>query len=330
MSKGPYAGPLEQVDACCYRIPKSYKPGHARRWPDLRQRAADGAIRKDQAPDQVANVAILARHSVGQPRHAGHPLGLRLLHRRRLRDRSGRGRRHFARRRRLRHQLRRPPDPHQPLLSRRQAAPAQLVEALFRTRADRRRPRRADTSSTTRKCSSCSAKGAQLSSSAATSASPRDLEHTEADGRIDGADPDAVSDHAVKRGAEQCGTLGIGQPLPGSAGRRSRLRRRGRQGVRPGKGSGLRHDPLAARAASAIRSATTPWRCFATRPAKYGIDLPDRQLACAPVDSPEGKQYIAAMRAAANFGFCNRQLLMQQAREVFARSLRPIVARTAA
>src|SRR5207248_5029304 len=57
---------------------------------------------------------------------------------------------------------------------------------------------------------------------------------------------------------------------------------------------------------------------FRNAPAKYGIALPDRQLACAPVDSPEGRKYIAAMRAAANFGFCNRQLLMQQAREVFA------------
>ena len=57
---------------------------------------------------------------------------------------------------------------------------------------------------------------------------------------------------------------------------------------------------------------------FRNAPEKYGIDLPDRQLACAPVDSPEGQKYIAAMRAAANFAFCNRQLLMQQAREVFA------------
>ena len=53
-------------------------------------------------------------------------------------------------------------------------------------------------------------------------------------------------------------------------------------------------------------------------PAKYGLDLPDRQLACAPVNSPEGQQYIAAMRAAANFAWCNRQLLMHQARAVFA------------
>jgi tRNA-splicing ligase RtcB (3'-phosphate/5'-hydroxy nucleic acid ligase) len=52
-------------------------------------------------------------------------------------------------------------------------------------------------------------------------------------------------------------------------------------------------------------------------PQKYGIDLPDRQLACAPVNSPEGQRYIGAMRAAANFAWCNRQLLMHQAREVF-------------
>jgi tRNA-splicing ligase RtcB (3'-phosphate/5'-hydroxy nucleic acid ligase) len=53
-------------------------------------------------------------------------------------------------------------------------------------------------------------------------------------------------------------------------------------------------------------------------PQKYGIDLPDRQLVCAPVHSAEGKKYLGAMRAAANFAWCNRQLLMWQAREVFA------------
>jgi tRNA-splicing ligase RtcB len=53
-------------------------------------------------------------------------------------------------------------------------------------------------------------------------------------------------------------------------------------------------------------------------PEKYGIALPDRQLVCAPVDSPEGRHYIGAMCAAANFAWCNRQLLMWQARECFA------------
>jgi tRNA-splicing ligase RtcB len=52
-------------------------------------------------------------------------------------------------------------------------------------------------------------------------------------------------------------------------------------------------------------------------PEKYGIELPDRQLVCAPVESPEGRHYLGAMRAAANFAWCNRQLLMWQARECF-------------
>jgi tRNA-splicing ligase RtcB len=57
-------------------------------------------------------------------------------------------------------------------------------------------------------------------------------------------------------------------------------------------------------------------------PQRYGIDLPDRQLVCAPIASPEGQRYLGAMRAAANYAFCNRQLLMWQAREVFERIFR--------
>ncbi len=52
-------------------------------------------------------------------------------------------------------------------------------------------------------------------------------------------------------------------------------------------------------------------------PEKYGIELPDRQLVCAPIGSDEGREYIGAMGAAANFAWCNRQLLMWQARECF-------------
>jgi tRNA-splicing ligase RtcB len=53
-------------------------------------------------------------------------------------------------------------------------------------------------------------------------------------------------------------------------------------------------------------------------PAKYGIELPDRQLVCAPIESPDGQRYLGAMRAAANFAWANRQLLMWQTREAFA------------
>jgi tRNA-splicing ligase RtcB len=54
---------------------------------------------------------------------------------------------------------------------------------------------------------------------------------------------------------------------------------------------------------------------------RYGIDLPDRQLACAPLSSPEGRSYFAAMCAAANFGWCNRQVIGHRVREVFRRML---------
>ena len=58
-------------------------------------------------------------------------------------------------------------------------------------------------------------------------------------------------------------------------------------------------------------------RTLRNAPARYGIRLPDRQLACAPVESPEGQRYLGAMRAAANYAWANRQLLMWQTREVF-------------
>jgi tRNA-splicing ligase RtcB len=50
---------------------------------------------------------------------------------------------------------------------------------------------------------------------------------------------------------------------------------------------------------------------------KYGINLPDRELVCAPLDSPEGQDYLAAMRCAANYAFANRQLLAHRARQAF-------------
>ena len=58
---------------------------------------------------------------------------------------------------------------------------------------------------------------------------------------------------------------------------------------------------------------------FKNAPKRYGFELPDWQLACAPVRSPEGQSYLGAMRAAANYAWCNRQLLAHQAREVFAK-----------
>ena len=144
-----------------------------------------------------------------------------------------------------------------------------------------------------------------------------DLLHTEALGRITGGDPDQVSDHAVKRGSEQCGTLGSGNHF---------LEVQVVDSIHDAevaRAFGLELNQVCVMIHSGSRGlgyqvCDDALAVFRNAPAKYKIELPDRQLACAPVDSPEGKKYIAAMRAAANYGFTNRQLLMQQAREVFA------------
>jgi len=146
---------------------------------------------------------------------------------------------------------------------------------------------------------------------------PRDLDHTESHGLIRDGDPHEVSDHAVKRGSEQCGTLGSGNHF---------LEVQVVDAVLDAdvaKVFGLELNQVCVMIHSGSRGlgyqvCDDALAVFRNCPAKYKIELPDRQLACAPVDTPEGRKYIAAMRAAANYGFCNRQLLMQQAREVFA------------
>jgi tRNA-splicing ligase RtcB len=55
---------------------------------------------------------------------------------------------------------------------------------------------------------------------------------------------------------------------------------------------------------------------------RYGIELPDRELVCAPMDTQEGQAYLGAMRAAANFAFANRQLLAYSARRAFAETFK--------
>jgi tRNA-splicing ligase RtcB len=147
--------------------------------------------------------------------------------------------------------------------------------------------------------------------------SPRDVDFAEARGRLDGADPDQVSDHAMTRGAQQCGTLGSGNHF---------LEVQVVDHVFDEEAAGvmgLEKDMVCVMIHSGSRGlgyqvCDDALAMLRKAPEKYGIDLPDRQLACAPVESPEGQKYVAAMRAAANFAWCNRQLLMQQAREVFA------------
>jgi tRNA-splicing ligase RtcB len=143
-----------------------------------------------------------------------------------------------------------------------------------------------------------------------------DLEHTEARGCLGSAEPDRVSERALQRGSSQCGTLGSGNHF---------LEVQVVEAIFDAEAAevmGLAKDMVCVMIHSGSRGlgyqvCDDALRNLRKAPTKYGISLPDKQLVCAPVNSPEGESYLGAMSAAANFGFCNRQLLMWQAREAF-------------
>ena len=145
---------------------------------------------------------------------------------------------------------------------------------------------------------------------------PHDLDHLESGGKLSGADPDTVSRRALERGHDQVGTLGSGNHF-------------GEVGVVDEV-----YDPRTAEAFGLAEGMVTFFihcgsrglghqvaedymRSMEGALGRHGIDLPDRQLVCAPVGSKEGAAYLAAMRAAANFAFGNRQMITHLAREAF-------------
>ena len=148
-------------------------------------------------------------------------------------------------------------------------------------------------------------------------ATDADIERTEARGRIRNADPDALSPRAVERGLNQCGTLGSGNHFMEIqvVDRVEEPRAAEVMGLAEGQVCVMIHSGSRGLGYQVCDDALKMLRGV---PEKHGIRLPDPQLACAPVDSVEGRHYLSAMCAAANFAFCNRQLLMWQAREVFA------------
>ncbi len=146
----------------------------------------------------------------------------------------------------------------------------------------------------------------------------RDVECSEENGRIEGADPNHVSARAKERGRPQLGTLGSGnhfleiqyvQKIHHPEAARVMNLEEDQVVVLLHCGSrGLGHqvctDFLAQMGAAMKR---------------YGITLPDRQLACVPIQSEEGQAYLAAMRAAANFAWANRQAILHFLRDSFRR-----------
>lgn len=147
-----------------------------------------------------------------------------------------------------------------------------------------------------------------------------DVACTEAEGCIPDALPGVVSDRALARGADQCGTVGAGNHFieVQVVDRVEDPRAAAAFGLRVGQICVLVHSGSRGLGYQVCDDAL---RSLRDAPAKYGLTLPDRQLVCAPLESPEGRHYLGAMRAAANYAFCNRQLLTWQIREVFARVL---------
>jgi tRNA-splicing ligase RtcB (3'-phosphate/5'-hydroxy nucleic acid ligase) len=313
--KAGYAGPLEPIDECRWRIPKDYKPGMRVDGVIFADANLLPSIRADQAPEQVANVAYLpgiqvaslampdihwgygfciggvcatdpAEGGVVSPGGVGYDIncGVRLV------------------------RTNLPADEVRPRIG-------ELAEALYRRipagvgeggpyafRGKELRQVLADG------CGKLRRDGL---------ATDADLEHTEAAGCLAEADPDTLSPRALERGVDQCGTLGSGnhflevqvveEVLDEEAART--------MGVEQGYLCVMIHSGSRGLGYQVCDDAL---RMLRGAPAKYGIELPDRQLACAPIDSPEGQRYLAAMRCAANYAWANRQLLMWQTREAFA------------
>jgi tRNA-splicing ligase RtcB len=147
-----------------------------------------------------------------------------------------------------------------------------------------------------------------------------DVERTESEGRLDEADPAAVSERARQRGAGQLGTMGSGNHFV-------ELQRVDRLfDPAAADAFGLREGQLTVLIHSGSRGlghqvCSDYVKLMDATLGHYGIELPDRQLSCAPASSPEGRAYLGAMAAAANFAWANRQEIANRVRSAVARVL---------
>ncbi len=310
----PYSGPLERIDGTRWRIPKSYKPGMRVDGIIFADDALMETVKKDQSPEQVANVAHLpgiVGESLAMPDiHWGYGFcigGVAATDPQQggVISPGGVGYDINCGVRMLRTSL---------TLSDVQPRMDKLVDRLFNTipcgvgRGGIVRFKKRELE--------------QLVIEGSPYVLKRgfgwegDVEMTEGGGCLPGARPDQVSDRAFQRGLDQCGTLGSGNHF---------LEIQVVERV---------DDPEAAAAMGLVEGGVALMIHSGSRglgyqvcddalknlrgaPRKYGIDLPDKQLVCAPVDSPEGRSYLGAMRVAANYAWANRQIMTHLARQVF-------------
>ncbi len=143
-----------------------------------------------------------------------------------------------------------------------------------------------------------------------------DLDKIEENGCMADADPDLTSDRALERGKAQIGTLGSGnhfvelgfvdEIFDSATAHVLGLQKDGVTLIIHTGSRGFGHQVCEDYIKIMLKATQ-----------KYNIDLPDRQLCCAPIRSPEGKNYLSAMACAVNFSFCNRQIISCWAQDVF-------------
>lgn len=189
------------------------------------------------------------------------------------------------------------------------------MEALFRNIPSGVGSRRKDLKLTPKELAKVLKKGVQWAI-ANGFGSAEDLARIEAQGCIPGADPGCVSNRAMERGRAQLGTLGSGNHFV-EVGYVEEV-----YDLDVAKALGLEKDQATVLVHTGSRGlghqvCDDHIKVMLEASQRYGIELPDRQLCCAPVQSKEGRNYLAAMAAAANFAFVNRQMITHWTRETF-------------
>ncbi len=143
-----------------------------------------------------------------------------------------------------------------------------------------------------------------------------DIDNCEAGGRLEDADASAVSEHAKRRGSDQIGTLGSGNHFLEIQKVEQILDKEATEAF------GLFQDQVVVMIHTGSRgcghqNCTDYLRIMMRAMPKYGIKLPDAELASVPFKSPEGQQFFSAMCAAANFAWANRHMISHRVRQVW-------------
>jgi tRNA-splicing ligase RtcB len=149
---------------------------------------------------------------------------------------------------------------------------------------------------------------------------PEDLERIEERGRIAGARPECVSEHARKRQAEEMGTLGSGNHYLELQLVEEVFDARTADGFELTQGDLVVSFHCGSRGLG-HQIGTDYLRRMVLAAPSFGIDLPDRELACVPIESPLGQEYLGAMRSGIHCALANRQIITHLVRQVFAEIL---------